>query len=89
MSTFHMILYYNNVCQKANNAFYPNRIDIFCKEDLEKAVSFDHVCAEYKENYRKNDNFIQSDCNMFDVDNTDRDNPDEWITPKDLLSSLL
>lgn len=88
MSNFYMTLYYNTVRQNAKNAKYPNKLVIFDTEDLKKAVSYDHVCAEYKDNYRKNDNFIQSDCNMFDVDNADSDNPDEWITPKDVRKAF-
>ncbi len=88
MNNFYMTLYYNTVRQNAKNAKYPNKLVIFNQDDLKKAVSFDHVCAEYKENYRKNDNFIQSDCNMFDVDNTDGDNPDNWITPEDVRKAF-
>ena len=77
-----MTLYYNKVRQNARNAVYPHKIVISNTEDLKIAVSYDHVCAEYKDNYRKNANFIQADCNMFDVDNSETDNPDEWITPE-------
>ncbi len=83
-----MTLYYNKVCQNASNAFYPHRIAISCPEDLKIAVSYDHVCAEYKDSYRKNANFIQSDCSMFDVDNSETDNPDEWITPEDVREAF-
>lgn len=77
-----MTLYYNKVCQKARNAVYPHKIVISNTEDLKIAVSYDHVCAEYKDSYRKNANFIQADCNMFDVDNSETDCPDEWVTPE-------
>ncbi len=46
----------------------------------ETPVTTDHVAAAYKKNTRKNENFIQSNCVMFDVDNTDTDTPGEWIT---------
>lgn len=83
-----MTLYYNTVYQNASNAFYPHRIAINSPEDLKIAVSYDHVCAEYKDSYRKNANFIQSDCSMFDVDNSETDNPDEWITPEDVREAF-
>lgn len=77
-----MTLYYNTVCQNEKNAVYPHKSTINSIVDLETVVSYDHVCAEYKDGYRKNSNFIQSNCSMFDVDNTETDNPDEWITPE-------
>jgi len=88
MSNFYMTLYYNNIRQNAMNAKYPNKLVIFNTEDLIEAVSYDHVCAEYKDNYRKNANFIQSDCSMFDVDNSETDNSDEWITPDDVRKAF-
>lgn len=57
-----MTLYYNKVRQNARNAVYPHKIVISNTEDLKIAVSYDHVCAEYKDSYRKNANFIQADC---------------------------
>lgn len=77
-----MVLYYNEVCQVARNAYYPHMMEINSPEDLEQVVRYDHVCAAYRDSYRKNDNFISADCNMFDVDNTDSDDAAEWITPE-------
>lgn len=77
-----MTLHYNTICQNEKNAVYPHKSTINSIVDLETVVSYDHVCAEYKDGYRKNSNFIQSNCSMFDVDNTETDNPDEWITPE-------
>lgn len=88
MSNFYMTLYYNTVRQNAKNAKYPNKLVIFNTEDLKKAVSYDHVCAEYKDSYRKNTNFIQADCNMFDVDNSETDFPNEWITADDVRKAF-
>jgi hypothetical protein len=83
-----MTLYYNTVCQNAQNAKYPYKLEVRCTDDLKKIVMYDHVCADYKDNYRKNSNFIQSDCNMFDVDNTETDNPDEWVYPFDVKNAF-
>lgn len=77
-----MTLHYSTICQNEKNAVYPHKSTINSIVDLETVVSYDHVCAEYKDGYRKNSNFIQSNCSMFDVDNTETDNPDEWITPE-------
>lgn len=76
-----MVLYYNTVRQNKKNVKYLYRKEINCVEDLEQVVQYDHVGASYKDNYRKNSNFLSADCSMFDVDNTDSDNPDQWITP--------
>ena len=76
-----MKLYNNNKRQDAQNSKYPYETEIKTIEDLRKVVVYDHVSAKFKDDYRKNDNFICSDCNMFDVDNMHSDNADEWITP--------
>lgn len=51
------------------------------KETLVATVKLDHVMAEYKGNYRKGDNFIQSDVIPLDCDNDHSDNPDDWVAP--------
>lgn len=76
-----MVLYYNTVRQNEKNAKYPHRKEINCIKDLEQVVQYDHVSASYKDNYRKNDNFISADCSMFDVDNTGKNKTGQWITP--------
>lgn len=77
-------LYYNTVCENARNTKYPYKIEVNQLEALKKAVMYDHVCAKYKDCCRNNRNFIKSDCTMFDVDNNDSDNPEEWIIPDDI-----
>ena len=83
-----MTLYYNTFCENAKNATYPHKIEVHSTEDLENAVMYDHVCAEYKDCYRKNSNFIRSDCNMFDVDNSESDDSNDWITPADIRKAF-
>lgn len=83
-----MKMYYNNQRQIAQNKYYPNMKDVLTKEDLAVVVTFDHVGAGFKENCRSNANFIQSDCSMFDVDNTHSDNPVEWVNPTDLQKAF-
>lgn len=48
---------------------------------MQKAVRFDHVCAEYKGNYRSIGNFARSDVVVMDIDNDHTEEPAEWITP--------
>lgn len=83
-----MVLYYNTVREVNNNAKYPRRKDITCAKDLEDVVCYDHVGAEYKDNYRRNDNFLCADCSMFDVDNTESDDPNTWVYPKDIQAAF-
>ncbi len=84
MTKTNFTLFYSNTCQTASNQFYPNEIQIGSENDLRIAVSHDHVCARYKNNHRKKEYFIQSDCTMFDIDNFDSDNPSDWIYPVDV-----
>ena len=41
-----------NVTADAKNCVYPNRKEIQAGDDLKEAVRFDHVCGEFKKNYR-------------------------------------
>ena len=84
MTKTNFTLFYSNTCQTASNQFYPNEIQIGSENDLRIAASHDHVCARYKNNHRKKEHFIQSNCTMFDIDNSDSDNPSDWIYPVDV-----
>lgn len=83
-----MTLYYNTVREKANNTLYPCCKTISSVDDLKEVVSHDHVCAQYEDNRRKKDNFIQTDCTMLDIDNTDSDDESKWITPADIAKAF-
>jgi hypothetical protein len=89
MTKTNFTLFYSNTCQTASNQFYPNEIQISSENDLRIAVSHDHVCARYKNNHRKKEHFIQSNCTMFDIDNSDSDNPSDWIYPVDVKEQFL
>lgn len=66
------------------NCQYPHKMVITSKTDMAKLQSRDHVCAEYKNNYRSNNNFIVSDNIPMDCDNEHTENQDEWITEEEL-----
>lgn len=83
-----MVLYYNTVRVDGNNTDYPYKMEIFGKEDLEKVMRYDHMCAKCTDNHRKKDNFISADCIMFDVDNTDSDDPKKWTIPEDVQNAF-
>lgn len=60
------------------NSVYPNKVMITDEAEFQKAVSYDHVCASYRDNRRSNENFIYSDCIMMDCDNTHSENSADW-----------
>lgn len=83
-----MKMYYNNQRQVAQNKLYPNMKDVLTKEDLAFVARYDHVGATYKANWRSIDNFICSDCSMFDLDIDHSENTEEWLTPIDVQKAF-
>lgn len=73
-----------NCVGNQKNCLYPNKNVVTSAEELKEAAKLDHVCAEYKNNYRSADNFLKSDVIVMDCDNDHTENPDEWITPEAL-----
>ncbi len=76
-------IYTANCRGQQNNTLYPNKHTIDSEEEMLKAVCFDHVCGEFKGDRRSVDNFVVSDCIVMDNDNTNSDNPDDWIKAED------
>ena len=58
------------------------------EDSLKAAICHDYVCAEYKNSYRNGDNFIGSDCLPVDCDNDHSENPDDWVTPDDIMQAF-
>lgn len=77
-------LYTANTVGNEKNSLFPTKAVVTDKASLLQAVQFDHVTAEYKNNYRKGDNFIQSDVIPLDCDNDHSDNPYDWVTSLDV-----
>ena len=73
---------------QASNCVYPHKVDVNDKTSLSEAVSADYVCAEYKNNYRSNSNFIRSNCLAVEFDNDHSEDPSEWVTPEILRSAF-
>ena len=73
-----------NCIGQAANCSYPNKVTVVTPEQLREAVKADHVCAEYKGNYRGIGNFIRSDVIVMDIDNDHSEEPTEWITAEKL-----
>lgn len=77
-------LYTANSVGNSKTSVFPNKHVVTDKASFQQAVQFDHVTAEYKNNYRKGDNFIQSDVIPLDCDNDHSDNPSDWVTSLDV-----
>ena len=77
-------LYTTNTVGNAKNSVFPQKIVIADKSSFLEAIQFDHVTAEYKDNYRKGDNFIQADVLPMDCDNDHSENPKDWVEPFDV-----
>lgn len=83
-----LILQTAYVTADAKNCSYPNKVTVTNASELQEAVKMDHVCAEYKNNYRSIDNFLKSNVVVMDLDNDHTDDPDEWITAEKLEELL-
>jgi len=77
-------IYRADCCGNAGNCVYPTKVTAGSADALKAATAYDHVCAEYKGNYRSNDNFLNSDTVVMDLDNDHSDDPEDWITAEKL-----
>lgn len=83
-----LIFYTANCIGNAKNCSYPNRIEVTTAEELKAVVKTDHVCGEYKNNYRSADNFVESVVAVMDCDNDHSENKREWVTPEKIDEML-
>ena len=67
-----------------NNCLYPNMVTVADRDSFIKAISFDHVTAEFQGSYRSKDKFITSNCIPMDCDNDHSDDEKDWVTPFDV-----
>ena len=70
------------------NCIYTHKVAVTDKNTLLQAVSYDYVCAEYRGNYRNNDNFLGADCLPVDCDNDHSDDLEEWVYPSDVATAF-
>ena len=63
-----LVLQTANVVSDAKNCLYPNRVEAGNAAELQEAIKKDHVCGEYKKNYRSKENFIRSNVAVMDCD---------------------
>ena len=81
-------LYTANCCGDSSNCVYPNKAHITDSASFVAAIKQDHVCAAYKNNYRSNDNFLETDALPMDCDNDHSDDPKDWIYPLDVVMAF-
>lgn len=74
-----MTFYTANCRGNAKNSLYPNRRMADNEDDFLEIMAFDHVCAEFKNYRRSNDNFLSCDVDVMDCDNSHSDRPSDWI----------
>lgn len=66
------------------NCIFPSRITVEDEDSFIRAISFDHVTEEFKNNYRHADNYISSNCLPMDCDNDHSDDENDWVRPSDV-----
>ncbi len=81
-------IYSSDVTGNPGNCSYPHKHVILDEDSLKAAICHDYVCAEYKNSYRNNDNFIGSDCLPVDCDNDHSEDPKDWITPDAIMQTF-
>ena len=86
-----MTIYHADCVGNAANCSYANKVEVKCPKDMETAVAKDHVCATYTNNYRNEQNFLESDVIPMDIDNDHSEDPKDWITEdkmKEMFGSI-
>lgn len=81
-------LYSADVTGNPGNCSYPHKQVVLDEVNLKAAIYHDYVCAEYRNSYRNGKNFIGSDCLPVDCDNDHSENPEDWITPEDVMQAF-
>lgn len=79
-------VYYANCCGNDKNCYYRNTGESNSADELKKFFSYDHTFIQFKNNYRKKDNFICANVVTLDCDNDHSDDEKDWIYPKDIES---
>ena len=81
-------LYHSDSRETPANCTYMHKVEVTDKDTLLRAVAHDYVCAEYKDGYRSNDNFLGSDCLPVDCDNDHSEDPEAWVYPSDVANAF-
>lgn len=76
-------LYTADCTGNATNSYYPGKVAIRSAEDLARAITHDHVCADYQNHHRSGGDYLMGDVDVMDCDNDHSDDPSDWINPED------
>ncbi len=81
-------LYASNSSGNLSNCVYPKKVLITDKASMIDAIKYDHVSANFKNNYRNTTNFIKADNAVLDCDNDHSDNPKDWVSVDDVAKTF-
>lgn len=81
-------IYDSTFVGNSSNCIYPNEVIVSDENSFKKAISFDHVTARFKNDYRTKDNFLSSTCIPMDCDNDHSDNAKDWVEPLDVAMAF-
>ena len=83
-----MFMYHADCTGNETNCLYRHRVEITDEASLMEVVRHDYVCAEYRNGYRSNKNFLGSDCAVVEFDNDHSENPEDWVRPEQIIAAL-
>ncbi|MDE1547747.1 phage/plasmid primase, P4 family [Fundicoccus sp. Sow4_H7] len=81
-----MDLYCSDTIGNHRATIFPHQVSVDSKEKLEQAAAYDHVAADYENNYRSVGNFKVSNVVVLDLDNDHSDNSEDWIEMSDFTT---
>ncbi len=81
-------LYASNTLGNLSNVLYPRKVLVTDETSMLNAIKYDHVSAEFKNNYRSSSNFIKADNAVLDCDNDHSDDPNEWVDVEDVANTF-
>lgn len=70
--------------QNPKNCAYPEKVVVTDATSFNEMAHFDHVSATYKNNYRSNETFEESEVQSGDVDNDKVTDPKDWVLCEDI-----
>lgn len=80
---------YTASCQgQEANCHYPVQRHITDTSQMEEAVRFDHVCVDFKNQYRLKENFRSSNVIVMDCDNTHSETESDWVSIEQMVNLL-
>lgn len=70
MAVSNEFTFYKADCtQNVNNCIYSHKVVVTSADEFNDMAKYDHVCAEYRDNYRGNSNFLWANTLPADSDN--------------------